>query len=357
VTFSVRLYGSLSGSYKTVSEGMRGALGRAGILAGFVPGGDLGFSNEESPGVEAPVSVVVGDPFRALAPHLQGKHKSSWVLIAPNSEGIPPQIVEFLLGDFQGRRVAQGILAPSHWAEGVLRNMFPKEVPVVLWQHGVSSAFDVNQANRQMAMQNYSSREFQLLHVTSTKLSRKGTLELLRAWKQFLVQCGSGWKMRLDMLVNPRQVMDYADMIKREKALGVLVVPGQGFTEKRYVEGLSRYHGIVQPSRAEGFGLVPLETRACGIPVLATAVTGHADHHVGPGAVRIPVGEFGPSDDFSGARAVLVHPEDILEGLKTFRDNWSEHSIAALDAAQAVRSEWSWDVKSAEAVERLGMHL
>ena len=35
---------------------------------------------------------------------------------------------------------------------------------------------------------------------------------------------------------------------------------------------------VCQPSRAEGFGLVPLEARACGVPVAATLCTGHADH-------------------------------------------------------------------------------
>jgi len=48
---------------------------------------------------------------------------------------------------------------------------------------------------------------------------------------------------------------------------------------------------VVAPSRLEGFGLVALEAMACGVPVIATDATGHAEYVTGENALVVPVVE------------------------------------------------------------------
>ena len=45
-----------------------------------------------------------------------------------------------------------------------------------------------------------------------------------------------------------------------------------------FAEELRTVTAVLQPSRAEGFGLIPLQAVACGTPALLTGATGHAEY-------------------------------------------------------------------------------
>ncbi len=90
----------------------------------------------------------------------------------------------------------------------------------------------------------------------------------------------------------------------------------------------------------------PLEARACGVPVAATACTGHLDHiglSAPAGVIVIPHGGDEESDDFLGARAPSVCTADIEEALIQARGRWRNLSKAALYAADELRQRHAWE--------------
>jgi glycosyltransferase involved in cell wall biosynthesis len=333
---------------------MERALRLNGVLAGVCEEQDDGTRVPQ--GADAPVALVVGAPNRALRPHLRGKHQKVWWLAAPNSEGVPPKAVQALMDETYSlgcdgvRPILDGIFATSEWAKGVLTRAFPS-LPVVTWQHGVLPEYRVNAAQRQAVRDLYDKGQFQLLHVTSAG-SRKGTPELLQAWDLFvkkhpLLRC------RLDLLVNPQHLVEFSDHVQALRLSTVMVAPGQRYTTEQLCKGMSGYHGVVQPSRAEGFGLVPLEARASGIPVVMTTCTGHSDHGHGPGVVPVQTGPSEASDDYRGATAPSVSADAVYEGIKTLYDNWQSLDESARDYAPTLQQEWSWENRAKSALAEM----
>jgi glycosyltransferase involved in cell wall biosynthesis len=350
----IRLYEHKAASFKTVSEGMERALSIHRKLAGVCREDDDGFRPVE--GVDAPFALVVGAPPRTLRPHLRGKHKQVWWLAAPNSEGIPPRTVQMLNDDTYSvntegmRPILDGIFATSEWARDILRKAFP-HLPVLLWQHGVLPEFEVRLLQRDSVRTRYDSGEFQLLHITST-VSRKGTHELLQAWQKFTGE-RKNLKYRLDLLVNPRHLLEFSELVKGMQIPSVMVAPGQSYDTQQLCVGMSSYHAVVQPSRAEGFGLVPLEARACGIPVAMTGCTGHSDHAGGPGVVLVRHQASGKSDDYSGATAPVVTASDVYDAMNELYEGWKGLEEDARQHAETLRHDWSWERRAESAIEEL----
>lgn len=349
----IRLYGHMRGSFRTVTQGLELAFQELGVWEGTHPGEGAELEDGIG-GAEAPVAVVAGDPMRVLRTHYHGSHKERWVMLAPNSEGIPPQMREDLLGTARtptGGRVPMvtGFLAPSSWAKRVLDREFPDN-PVLLCPHGVLPEFRIDPAMHAMAGRHWEAGSFRILHVTSSRMSRKGTRELVRAWKRM---AGDYPKAHLDILVNPEFLTEFIDLAETEKAPNTHIIPGQNHELSKYARQTQAYACVVQPSRAEGFGLVPLEARACGVPVVQTRCTGHATHPPGRGVVVVNHGIHSDSDDYPGSRAPTVTENDVYLALKCMLGNWEEIKQHAVADAPQIAREWSWAKQSENAVKQM----
>jgi glycosyltransferase involved in cell wall biosynthesis len=280
-------------------------------------------------------------------------------MIAPNSEGIPPSFVRQLKDLVKlptGDKVPAitGLLAPSKWAAGVLQREFPDH-RVIYCPHGVLPEFRMEPELRALARAVFEQEDvFRLLHVTSSRLSRKGTRELVKAWQQLRHKTGFSNVSKLDILINPEFVHEFQSYVNSVGAQGsVQVVPGQNFKIENYVKGMQGYNFVVQPSRAEGFGLTPLEARACGVPVIATRATGHLDHMEGSGISFVEHGDVEPSDDYLGASAPTVSEEQILSALEyAYEMALTLHDEAVAGAAE-IYEEWQWERVVAPAVEQM----
>jgi glycosyltransferase involved in cell wall biosynthesis len=345
----IRLYGhSLGeGSFAQVTRGMLRALKAHGSLAGFLPVDDLQ-EDLEFDGADAPVALNCGAPSMAALPLTVGQHKHRWLLLAPNSNGVP-KAIQTLLGPSK----LTGFLAPSQWAVEVLQREFPG-MPVLLAEHGVSPEIhhpDAREHEQRVLAYRYD--EMRVLHVSSTLGQRKGTKNLLRAWSRLRAEKKLPTRATLHVVVHPLASSECRYLARGDDS--IFVRPSMSMAPRVYTSVLRAAHLVVQPSRSEGFGLVPLEALCCGTPIVATACTGHSAYlyDAVPGFVRVEHGPDAPIDDFPGATAPTVSEDAIADALVLAIGNWLALASDALACAPALGAAWTWEKRNAAAISEM----
>lgn len=344
----IRLYGPIvgNGSFARVCNSTRDALSRMGLLDGLVPI-DCYDEEEVYPGFDADIGLFIGPPSQSLVMSQIGAHKERILLLAPNSSWLPDGIVKI-------EKYLTGFVSPSSWGVDVIKTK--ASLPVELLRHGVSDLFSVRHEQRKVAIEAYKARRWNLVHLASTIMQRKGTHELVEAWFDHIREL-DGWRCKLTLVINGSE--DYFKSAIREAARGdhrlettVVTHPALNLNESRLSAFYSQFHGVVQPSRGEGFGLIPLEARACGVPVVMTSCTGHDEHayernpgsrFVASGVQLVVTGEDTSIDDGPGAMAPSLPIDSLKRALDTFHEDWLFLSSDAESAAAGVTSEWSWD--------------
>jgi glycosyltransferase involved in cell wall biosynthesis len=356
----IRLYGTVQGhgSYARVTAGIRGAIERAGKLSGFVPI-DAYDPEERYPGWNAPIGVYIGQPAGVSIVKQIGNHARRLLLLPPNSNWMP---LELLL---HADKYATHLIAPSAWAEYVQKECIRQtmlNLGTTLWRHGVDPGFAPDTARHAELVREYDKGTFRVLHMSSSEQERKGTKELLLAWALAVWEGRLGELPQLTLVLIENSWREYAEKAARgdQKLLDTLC-----WSHSRIdlpvvaMANLYRqHHAVCQPSRGEGFGLVPLEALACGVPVMATACTGHAEHVTAenPGTVVVPTGPDAPVDDGPGAMAPTVDVDHLACALGEVYDQWKTYAAnAQVLGSQAVREQWSWDRVTADWLERDGV--
>lgn len=345
MSMKIRLYGveHTRGSYRRVTQGVRGALERLGLLAGFRPIDDLD-PWAEYDGATADVGLFVGPQVRAVANMMltTGIHARRMMLLPVNSSHIPESI-----RDLANRPVPKPVvtewLTPSQWSMDRIVPFSP--VPVTVWRHGVSRSFAPMAGDYDVLVNAYNHGVFRLLHLASTVRQRKGTVPLIQAWTKAMKTGRLPNGAMLVMVVSGGDT----EMIRSLAAdaggsVGVLDEsdPRIGGVDASF---LRQYHGVVQPSRGEGFGMVPLEALCCGLPVVATVCSGHSEYmdERTPGVAVIAHGPDARIDDGPGAVAPSVSVEAIESALISGYEGWKLLAEEAMDNAEHMRTKWSWD--------------
>lgn len=349
-----RLYGRQigQGSLATVLRGFEEAFRDAGILAGV-----LGVDGEGSPEVEstegasAKVGVYLGSPEGAGVMFSRGHHDRHFVMVHPNSTELPRPLVQLLKG-YQEKRGVK-FIAASGWARDVVRTHLGECETVQL---GVDRAYEATSALATEELDRTRSDydglgRFRVLHFSTSDRQRKGTTELLRAWGMLPADFG-------DLLC----VMDYPARLALEEAI-VDGAAGDWEAIKAHASIRDRLdksprdmasllreaHVICQPSRGEAFGLIPLQALCSGVPVVATAVTGHSEYFPDddelPSEKTVRAGPDGPLDDLPASRGPVVLPEEIASALLAMKSDWVTAQFCARRFAPAWGVYWRWPAR------------
>jgi len=354
----IRLYGHLrgGGSFAQVTAGMEAALYAHDKLAGFVSI-DVEDGDDEPRGYDAPVSLNVGAPMGLVAAHRQGSHKAHWLLLAPNGEVLPPGLVSALTepsaalpkGVLDG-----GLLAPSAWGAEVLRRSFPPDTKILVARHGVEDVFRPSPFQREAVRREHRYEEkFTVLHMSSGESRRKGTVELIHAWRFARPRLPPRARLIITMAMAEVTNVLWETGGRNFSEEQIDIYPAFTLSTKETVSLYGSMHLLCQPSRAEGFGLCPLEARCSGVPVAATTTTGFSEHMPGPGVVKIESGPVSSLGDFPGSLAPSVQPEAIAAALVAAYESWPTLDEEAMGHAQELRREWTWARGSADAIRQM----
>jgi hypothetical protein len=113
-------------------------------------------------------------------------------------------------------------------------------------------------------------------------------------------------------------------------------------------------HCWVQPSRGEGFGLMPLQAIAQGCPTILTAAHGHLAYcHLGIG---VPAREVKAGYFMFGDAGNWWEPDvdAVAAAMRDVYDNYPRHLHRAQVAARVAGKGWGWDEAAKEVLEALG---
>jgi glycosyltransferase involved in cell wall biosynthesis len=104
-------------------------------------------------------------------------------------------------------------------------------------------------------------------------------------------------------------------------------------------------HCLVYPTSGEGFGMIPLEAMATGMPTIVTNATGCADYaHLGipisATMVKADWHDHVYNDDTGYWAAPNI--DELLKTMESVVNEYQEIADFALKSARTIHSEWSW---------------
>lgn len=335
---SVAVYGPQQGysSFEVVTRGLIEGARANGCLAGAVDPDAVSAWSEPADlyeALQAPVAICAGPYATANWIKTIGSHASVYVMVAPNSTWVPAAFWDVHVS---------GILTPSQWGQEVLLDAAPYDVDIKVVPHGLLHGH--GRPSHSVMTSIKRDERFTILHLAGSSLERKGTYELLRAF--------STWRNRGDsllaMVVNP---IEWKKLNEEVEAMGlsknVAVATRLNASPPVMARLYASSHLVCQPSRAEGFGLVPLEALAAGTPVAITLSTGHLQYALEDGApIDGVLGiETGPDAEVRydpGGLAPSVEPDAIqaaLEDAFSFHDLFERHTVRS---CRDLLDKYSW---------------
>jgi glycosyltransferase involved in cell wall biosynthesis len=225
------------------------------------------------------------------------------------------------------------LIVPSQFCAEAFRKSGVREaVPIHVVSHGVDYASPRVGYSPQGA----------LLHVSGALdfPQRKGTAQVIQG---FLGALRTYPKLRLTLKLPEGHGGRLRHVLKPYESIAVVSAPIPDLPA--WI--VANFDAVVQPSRGEGFGMVPLEARCRGVPCIMTACGGHLAHldakvdtvvEMGPPANLATQGNDCGWCPTVTANAVTVAIEDFCEQ-RGYRfkaaESWAQRKVDA----------WAWPIK------------
>jgi glycosyltransferase involved in cell wall biosynthesis len=230
------------------------------------------------------------------------------------------------------------VLTPSRWCKSVFRDC-GVTTPIEVIRHGLDPAYCTD-----LSLDTCSD-DFAFFHFCSSGLHpyRKGTLTLIKAFELALERSREYFGSLL-IYSDSKLIRNKVERSKHRVSINVFDEFFVG--PKTMAKRLRLAKVLVAPSRAEGFGMVPLQALACGTPTIATACTGHAEWcsngFIGlSGMVTVPTGDLKHCPPGPGL-APSLSIEDLADSLLYARETYAKLREEALNNSEVLRATWAW---------------
>lgn len=268
--------------------------------------------------------------------------------------GFPDFVPEFFFdhGYKIGGFVCEASEIPEHWAKIcnrfdliVLPSQFCKEVfegcgvtvPIKVIAHGIEPEF------KPVKEVLPSQKEFWFFNIFADRFhERKGARELIRS---FMREFNNEPNVKL--LLHVDRPIEVEKLIYQFEATGRVLTSGNTqLTTQELALLYQKMHVTVHPTRGEGFGLIPLQSLACGTPVISAIHTGMKDYltpeyilETEVACVRPSFHQFGHMKD-----AGFISDEEHLRAcMRQAYSHWQEEKEKALRASETLRPIYQWD--------------
>lgn len=211
----------------------------------------------------APVSILIGYPSQSSG-WFQGHEHTVMVTVCETSR-IPSDWASIC-------HWMKFTVVPSAFCADAFQDSGVKNVKVI--PHGIDSRLLVvgNQEGKAGAPDG---AKLRFLHVSGAVSfpPRKGTPQLLYAWRRIAKRYPAHLYLKMSKIP---QLLDALESLKLQDS--VTILPEEQIHPSTARQFYRQFDAVIQPSRGEGFGLVPLEARSCGVPAIFTNATGHAEY-------------------------------------------------------------------------------
>lgn len=340
------VYGPHTGhsSIEVVTRGVEQAAEHHGVLGGVRTLETQADFLDSEPGGWFGTHAALNCDAYTMAPIMeQGHHRRRFQYIFPNSTWVPQSFYIVCMNSS-----VDCVLTCSDWAVSMLKGAAPEifSVRIRKLRLGVDSErfrrWDVDQDG---VVRDPRNERYVVSHFAGSALERKGTLELLEAFCRW-----DNPDAVLALVVHPmeytrvREARDEKPERFRE-TIGIWTRVNGSPEVMRTLYWCSDL--VVQPSRAESYGFIPIEARCCGVPVAITTETGHREYCFEPtfydnGMVAIPTRVDAEVAYDPGGHAPDVHPDDIAHALDLSYENREMLKQEAEDTADEVRRQHDW---------------
>tara|TARA_B100000902_G_scaffold319079_1_gene311215 strand:- start:783 stop:1778 length:996 start_codon:yes stop_codon:yes gene_type:complete len=236
------------------------------------------------------------------------------------------------------------IWATSSWCKDVYESM-GIEVPIKVVPHGIHSDWKV--VNREIG------EKFYFLHVGG-ELPRKNSDLVVKAFLE-LFEGNDDYHLILKVSNRNRVPLPHPQ---------ITII--DSFLERDSLISLyNNCHGMVYPITGEGFGMIPFQAIATGMPTICTNETGcseYADLSMPLSGEWVSVEDYMPEVDLdfdsygSGApKAIKPDYEMLVSLMEEVTDDYLDHKTKALRGARIIQNEHSWDSIAERIVENLDL--